>query len=271
MGALFGRDVVSSPSGSPEGPPAGVGADAQREPVLRVEGLGKRYGSREALRDVSFAARAGELVAIIGPNGAGKTTLLSILGGVQGPSSGRVARRGAVGWVPQQPALYSKLSVEENLRLFARLERVADPESVVTRMLDQTGLAGRAGERVDCLSGGNRQRVNVALGLLADPPAILLDEPSSSLDPGQRERLWKFIESLAAAGTSVVFSTHIVGEAERYAHRAIVLDDGVLLFDGPPAQLKMESGQEDFERAVVSFLRERAQHVGAPGGGWEAK
>lgn len=231
------------------------------EPVLRVRGLGKRYGPREALRDVSFAASAGEMVAVVGPNGAGKTTLLSILGGVQAPSVGTVARTGEIGWVPQQPALYSKLSVAENLRLFARLERVEDPEAAVARMLAQTGLTDRASERVERLSGGNRQRVNVALGLLADPPVILLDEPSSSLDPGQRERLWQFIESLAEAGTSVVFSTHIVGEAERYAHRVIVLDDGALLFDGPPAQLKSESGQEDFERAVVSFLRERAQHV----------
>jgi ABC-2 type transport system ATP-binding protein len=177
---------------------------------------------------------------------------------VQAPSSGTVARTGAIGWVPQQPALYSKLSVAENLRLFARLERVVDPEATVARMLEQTGLTDRAGERVDRLSGGNRQRVNVALGLLAGPPVILLDEPSSSLDPSQRERLWQFIEGLAESGTSVVFSTHIVGEAERYAHRVIVLDDGVLLFDGPPAQLKIDSGQEDFERAVVSFLRGRA-------------
>jgi ABC-2 type transport system ATP-binding protein len=224
-----------------------------------VEGLGKRYGSREALRDVGFAARAGEMLAVIGPNGAGKTTLLSIVGGVQAPSAGTVSRGGAIGWVPQQPALYSKLSVAENLRLFARLERVADPEAVVARMLEQTGLSDRAGERVDRLSGGNRQRVNVALGLLADPPAILLDEPSSSLDPTQRERLWRFIAGLAGGGTSVVFSTHIVDEAERYAHRVIVLDDGVLLFDGPPAQLKREGGDGDFEAAVVSFLRGRAR------------
>ena len=249
---------MSVPPASPGGPSSGADGGTRDEVVLRVEGLGKHYGTREALRDVGFAARAGEMVAVIGPNGAGKTTLLSILGGVQAPSSGTVARTGAIGWVPQQPALYSKLSVAENLRLFARLERVSDPEAAVARMLEQTGLTDRADERVDRLSGGNRQRVNVALGLLADPPVILLDEPSSSLDPTQRERLWGFIQKLARGGTSVVFSTHIVGEAERYAHRAIVLDGGVVLFDGPPAQLKIDTGQEDFERAIVSFLRERA-------------
>jgi ABC-2 type transport system ATP-binding protein len=230
------------------------------KPVLRVEGLCKRYGLRRALQDVSFAAHAGELVAVIGPNGAGKTTLLSILAGVQAPSAGTVERApGEIGWVPQQPALYSKLSVAENLRLFARLESVPDPESVVARMLDQTGLGERAQERVDRLSGGNRQRVNVALGLLADPPVILLDEPSSSLDPSQRERLWLLIGELASRGTCVVFSTHIVGEAERYAQRVVVLDEGNLLFCGSPAELGREGGGGDFERAFVAFLRERGR------------
>ncbi len=174
--------------------------------VLRVEGLGKHYGSREALRDVSFAAHSGEMLAVIGPNGAGKTTLLSILAGVQAPSAGKVGRAaGEIGWVPQQPAVYSKLSVVENLRLFARLEKVGDTEAAVARMLEQTGLAERADERIDRLSGGNQQRVNVALGLLADPPVILLDEPSSALDPAQRERLWLLVSELAAGGTGVVF------------------------------------------------------------------
>ena len=228
--------------------------------VLRVEGLGKRYGSREALCAVSFAAHAGEMLAVVGPNGAGKTTLLSILAGVQAPSAGAVSRGAReIGWVPQQPALYSKLSVAENLRLFARMEKVADTEAVVTRMLDQTGLSERAEERIDRLSGGNRQRVNVALGLLADPPVILLDEPSTALDPAQRERLWLLAGELAARGTAVVFSTHIVAEAARYAARVLVLEEGRLLFDGSPAELVREAGggDGDFERAFVSFLGKR--------------
>ncbi|HEY5193500.1 MAG TPA: ABC transporter ATP-binding protein [Solirubrobacteraceae bacterium] len=235
-------------------------AARELEPVLRVEGLGKRYGSRKALHDVSFAAHAGEMLAVIGPNGAGKTTLLSILAGVQTPSAGIVSRgAGEIGWVPQQPALYSKLSVLENLRLFARLEKVGDVEAVVARMLDQTGLAERAEDRIDRLSGGNRQRVNVALGLLAGPPVILLDEPSSALDPAQRERLWQLVAELASRGTGVVFSTHIVAEAERYAGRVLVLDQGRLLFDGTPVQLAGEGGGGDFEQAFVSFLQGRSE------------
>jgi ABC-2 type transport system ATP-binding protein len=225
-----------------------------------------RYGEREALCGVSFDVAAGELVAVVGPNGAGKTTLLSILAGIQRPSAGSVNRLPSeVGWVPQQPALYSKLSVAENLAMFARLEHVADPQQAVERMLEQTGLRERAAELLGRLSGGNRQRVNVAIGLLSSPPVLALDEPSTALDPGQRERLWSFIRGLAADGTSVVFSTHDVNEVQRYAARALVLADGRLLFDGSPAAFLAAAGEQpggdsigDFEDAFVSFLRARS-------------
>jgi len=225
-----------------------------------------RYGERTALAGVSFDAAAGELVAVVGSNGAGKTTLLSILAGIQPPTAGSVNRAPSeVGWVPQQPALYSKLSVAENLELFARLEHVPDPRAAVERMLEQTGLRERAAEQIGRLSGGNRQRVNVAIGLLSRPPVLALDEPSTALDPGQRERLWSFIRGLAAEGTSVVFSTHYLGEVQRYASRALVLADGRLLFDGSPEAFLVAAGEQpardsiaDFEDAFVSFLRRRA-------------
>jgi ABC-2 type transport system ATP-binding protein len=236
--------------------------------VLSVSALAKRFGGLEALREISFEVRAGELVAVIGPNGAGKTTLLSIIAGVQPPSAGTVSRApGEVGWAPQAPAVYSRLSVAENLALFARLEKVADPSAAVERMLEQTGLRDRAGERVGRLSGGNRQRVNVALGLIGDPPVLALDEPSASLDPGQRERLWSFISGLARGGTTVIFSTHNVAEAQRYADRVIVLADGRLLFDDSPAALLARGGEGeggDLERAFVRFIEEGARAEDAP-------
>ena len=228
--------------------------------AIAARAVSKRFGRREALRDVSFEAHAGEVVAVIGPNGAGKTTLLSILAGLLAPSSGSVSRVPRdVGWVPQSPALYAKLSVAENLRLFARLERVSDPEAVVARMLEQTGLGERAGDELGRLSGGNRQRVNIAIGLLADPPVLALDEPSASLDPRQRARLWEFVGGLATTGTAVVFSTHDVGEAERYADRVLVLADGEVLFTGSPADLEALVGGDprDFETAFVRFLHDR--------------
>ena len=225
---------------------------------MRADSISKRYGEREALRSISFAVDEREKIAVIGPNGAGKTTLLQILAGALPPSSGSVDVGGRIGWVPQHPALYSKLSVAENLRLFARLERVPDVGRTVGRMLEQTALADRAGDEVGLLSGGNRQRVNIAIGLLGDPRVLLLDEPSASLDPRQRERLWAF---LAELGTTVIFSTHDVGEAERHADRLLVLADGELLFTGTPAELDTETGGSaaapDFETAFVRFLHDR--------------
>ncbi len=230
---------------------------------LSVKGLAKRYGELQALHEVSFDVAAGELVAVIGPNGAGKTTLLSIIAGAQAPGAGRVSpAAGEVGWAPQQPALYSRLSVAENLELFARLEGVEDPHASVQRMLEQTGLGARAREQVARLSGGNRQRVNVALALLGEPPVLVLDEPAASLDPAQRERLWEFIAGLTDTGTAVIFSTHNVSEAQRHARRVIVLAEGRLLFDGPPATLLHDGGEPDggdLEHALVRFLEQRAQ------------
>ncbi len=228
--------------------------------VLEARNLEKRFGDRVALRGVSLTAAAGDLVAVIGPNGAGKTTLLSILAGIQSADEGTISRAPSeIGWVPQQAALYGKLTVAENLRLFARLEKRPDPEAVVDRMLEQTGLRDRADDQVSTLSGGNRQRVNIAIGLLAEPEVLLLDEPSAALDPRQRDRLWEFILDLAARGTTVLYSTHVVQEAERYGDKVIVLADGELLFTGTPRELEVAAGASglDFEAAFVRFLHDR--------------
>jgi ABC-2 type transport system ATP-binding protein len=149
--------------------------------------------------------------------------------------------------------------VVENLRLFARLEKLEDPEAAVSAMLAQTGLQSRAKDEVARLSAGNQQRVNIAIGLLSEPTVLLLDEPSAALDPRQRDRLWEFIGGLAERGTTVVFSTHNVAEVERYASRVLVLGEGELLFVGTPPGLEDVVGGEsqDLEAAFVRFLRDR--------------
>lgn len=234
--------------------------------VLEARKLVKKYGARAALRGVDFEASAGELVAVIGPNGAGKTTLLSILAGIAQPDGGEVrVPQGEVGWVPQQAALYRRLTVEENLLLFARLERREDPRQSAEEMLELTGLEERRGEIVARLSGGNQQRINIAIGLLSQPSVLLLDEPSVGLDPRQRARLWEFVSALASTrGTTVIFSTHDIQEAERYGKRLLVLADGEALFDGSPDGLREavrreapEAADQDFETAFVAFLHHR--------------
>jgi ABC-2 type transport system ATP-binding protein len=240
-------------------------ADARAgDALLEARGLTKRYGRREALRNVSISARRGEKVAVIGPNGAGKTTLLSILAGIQAPDEGTISHAPKeVGWVPQQAALYSKLTVRENLKLFARLETSPDVDGAVERMLDQTRLHDRADDQVAELSGGNRQRVNIAIGLLAAPEVLLLDEPSAALDPRQREYLWEYIDGLAGGGTAIVYATHYIDEADRYADTVVVLADGELLFAGSPRELERaveEASDEQaasFEASFVAFLKDR--------------
>ncbi|MGN6254015.1 MAG: ABC transporter ATP-binding protein [Solirubrobacterales bacterium] len=232
---------------------------------MQAQGLVKRYGDREALRGISFEAAAGEQVAVIGPNGAGKTTLLSILAGIARPDEGEVETpSGEVGWVPQQAALYRRLTVEENLLLFARLEGHGNPHASTEEMLELAGLRERRDEIVARLSGGNQQRINIAIGLLSRPAALLLDEPSVGLDPRQRARLWEFVSGLAGRGTTVIFSTHDIQEAERYAGRLLVLADGEALFDGPPEELREAVRREapgaadrDFETAFVAYLHHR--------------
>ncbi len=202
---------------------------------------------------------------MIGPNGAGKTTLLSILAGTVKADAGEVSSAdGDVGWVPQQAALYRRLTVEENLLLFARLEERAEPRVAVEEMLELTGLRERRGELVARLSGGNQQRINIAIGLLSRPAVLLLDEPSVGLDPRQRARLWEFVSGLAGQGTTVIFSTHDIQEAERYGQRLLVLADGESLFDGSSDGLREavrsetpEAAGRDFETAFVAFLQHR--------------
>ena len=204
-------------------------------------------------------------MAIIGPNGAGKTTLLSILAGILKPDAGELGvDAGAVGWVPQQAALYRRLTVEENLLLFARLEGHDDPHASTEEMLELAGLGERRGEIVARLSGGNQQRINIAIGLLSRPAVLLLDEPSVGLDPRQRARLWEFVSGLAGGGTTVIFSTHDIQEAERYGRRLLVLADGESLFDGPAEELREavrseapEAADRDFETAFVAYLQHR--------------
>jgi len=233
-------------------------------PALVATDLTKSYGDRPALRGVGFEIAKGELLAVLGPNGAGKTTMLGILAGIRDPDAGSFETPGGeVGWVPQQAALYRRLTVAENLKLFARLEGAEDPDATVESMLDQTGLAERRGDQVSTLSGGNQQRINIAIGLLAEPSVLLLDEPSAGLDPAQRIKLWEFVSSLAKGGTTVIYSTHQIEEATHYGDRLLVLADGEKLFEGTFPALRRQAGARpkgqpaDAEADFVRFLKKK--------------
>jgi ABC-2 type transport system ATP-binding protein len=216
------------------------------EPFLRAQGVARRFGSRIALAPCDLEVAAGESLALIGPNGAGKSTLLALLAGALEPSAGVVERADGVrvGWVPQRPAYYERLTARENVELFARLEREANPAAAASRLLEQfdVPLDRPAVE----LSVGNRQRLNVAIALLGSPRVLLLDEPTASLDPGQRKRLWSAVETLRDAGGAVVFATQNLEEIELYALRVAVLQRGRLTFDGPVEEYERVHAQQVF-------------------------
>jgi ABC-2 type transport system ATP-binding protein len=192
--------------------------------LLRAIGVARRYGDVEALAPTDFELVAGEAVALVGPNGAGKSTLLAILAGAIEASEGVVDARVSIGWVPQRPAHYARLSARENLELFAKLEGVRDAVAAAASLLDRFSLPREerpSGE----LSVGNRQRLNVALSLLGEPRVLLLDEPTASLDPEQRLRVWELVGALHDGGGAVLFATQNLEEVER-ADRVVSLREG---------------------------------------------
>jgi ABC-type multidrug transport system ATPase subunit len=224
--------------------------------LVRAEGAGRRFGPRWAVRDISLEVAAGETVALVGPNGAGKSTLLALLAGALSPTTGTVHGGEGAGYVPQRPALYARLTPRENLRLFARLEDLPDPAAAAATVLARAGVDEIADRPSAALSVGQRQRVNVAIGLLGDPSVVLLDEPTASLDPRQRALLWRLLIGVTSAGGAVVFTTQNVEEVRRHADRLVVLHEGRAVYAGPVEEFAVLVGgpDEDFETAFVRFL-----------------
>jgi ABC-2 type transport system ATP-binding protein len=206
--------------------------------LIAARGVERRFGSHVALHPVELEIHPGELVAVIGPNGAGKSTLVSILAGALDATEGRVETAEPpprIGWVPQRPSHYGRLTSRENLELFARLEGVDAPEATAQRLLQTVDLPDD-GRPSMLLSQGNKQRLSLAITLLTEPDVLLLDEPTAALDPRQRRRLWELATRTRDRGGAVVFVTQNLEELERFADRVVVLRDGELQFVGTRAQ-----------------------------------
>jgi ABC-2 type transport system ATP-binding protein len=236
--------------------------------AISVERLVVVRGGREVLHGIDCAVPAGTVTGLLGPSGSGKTTLLRCLVGVQRIRSGTVTVLGLpagapplrrrVGYVTQAPSVYGDLTVRENARYFAAVYGVgAAPADAAVR---DVGLGERAGQLVATLSGGERARASLACALVATPDALVLDEPTVGLDPVLREELWGQFHALAATGTTLVVSSHVMDEAAR-CDRLLLLRDGALVADDTPDALRRRTGTHDLEQAFLRLVRGEPSEV----------
>jgi ABC-2 type transport system ATP-binding protein len=249
------------------------------DPVLVCRGLRKEFGPRVAVNDVGFQIAAGECYGLLGPNGAGKTTTISMLCGLLERDAGEITVAGrpmderavdakeAIGYVPQEIALYADLTGLENLRFFGRLYGLggAALEERIAHVLDVVSLTDRAGERVDRYSGGMQRRMNIAVGLLHQPQLLVLDEPTVGVDPQSRNMILEGVEALGETGIAVLYTTHYMEEAERLCDRIGVMDEGRLIAEGTRAELVALVGERDGIRLAadgpVAAAAEAVGHI----------
>lgn len=229
--------------------------------AVRIADLSVRRGRSTVFEHLDLEIRAGEVTGVLGPSGCGKTTLLrSIVGsqaGVRGevrvldlPAGSRSLRR-RVSYATQAASVYDDLSVMQNLRFFARA--LGAPKGDAERVVDLVGLGDRAGQRVESLSGGQRNRVSLAAALLGEPELVVLDEPTVGLDPVLRAELWDLFERLAADGAALVVSSHVMDEALR-CDRLILLRGGAIVADTSPEELLASTGAADPESAFLAVI-----------------
>ncbi len=226
--------------------------------LLRVSNLGKRYAVRggdppflQAVSDVSFEVRAGECFGLLGPNGAGKSTTIHCISGFYPPSSGSVAiggfdvhreprrARQLLGVCSQEDTLDTDFAVRDQLVRYGRFFRIPKPECRrrADLLLARFGLEGKASAPIESLSGGMRRRLQVARSLVSDPTLLVLDEPTTGLDPEVRRVVWQIVSERPAGGAALLLSTHYMEEAERLCDRVAILHGGRILDVGPPAEL----------------------------------
>jgi len=227
-------------------------------------------GPRRVLHDLSFSVPAGSVTGLLGPSGSGKTTAMRAIVGAQLVRSGTVTvlglpagcaeLRSSVGYVTQAVSVYSDLTVRENVRHFAALYGMSAAHGDAA--LAEVGLTDAAGQLVRDLSGGQQGRVSLACALVGSPDVLVLDEPTVGLDPVLRVELWDRFHAMAAAGTTLLVSSHVMDEAGR-CDRLVLLRDGRLVADTTPAQLRADAGTQDLEEAFLHVVRTQQQEVAA--------
>ena len=239
---------------------------------VHVQDLSKNFGEVQALKEVNLKVESGKIFGLLGPNGAGKTTLIRHLTGATQPSSGSLSVLGLsptkekrelrrlIGYMPQSPALYEDLSPQENIGFFGRANQSEGFSKRIDEVIEFVGLTERARDPVYKFSGGMKQRVSLACAMVNQPKMLLLDEPTSGIDPKLREAFWQHFRELTAKGTTILVSTHQMDEA-MYCDKLAILHEGLLLAHDTPRQLlwnsrakiKIWRGEQVDEKEVKNY------------------
>ena len=235
-------------------------------PVLAARDIVQRFGAQEVLHGVSLGVERGEILGLLGPSGAGKTTLVNILAGVAEPVSGLVKAFGEpmpslelmrrMGYMAQSDALYTDLTASENLEFFGAIYGLTGPalKAAAAKALATAHLSVEPRKQARDYSGGMRRRLSLATALLHEPELLILDEPTIGLDPLHRVDIWESFRAMAAAGTTLVVTTHVMDEAER-CDRLVMIRDGAFIAIGTPEDLKARAGAATLEDAFLHFAR----------------
>ena len=260
---------------------------AEPTALIRARGLTKVFGARSAVAGIDFDVRDGEFFGFLGPNGAGKTTTMRMIAGVSPRTSGTLEIfgqdpdlhgseiRGRIGVVHQQETLDMELTVRENLLIFGRFFGM-DRAAIATRadeLLELFQLSDRAKDQVEPLSGGMKRRLSIARSLIASPRILMLDEPTTGLDPQARHLLWDALQRLKRGGTTIVLTTHYMDEAEQLCDRLVVMDQAKIVAEGSPRQLIVEhasrevlelrfpNGTESIDAKVLEGIGDRYERL----------
>ncbi|MDO5093918.1 MAG: ABC transporter ATP-binding protein [Propionibacteriaceae bacterium] len=243
-----------------------VDATSADEPAIRATGIRKSFGTTKAVDGVDLTVTTGSIAALLGKNGAGKTTLIDIILGLQRPTEGTARlfgmaprdaiRRSLVGVVHQTGALLTDYTVRQVLTVFAATHTRTVP---LAEVLAETHLTGLAGRRVGKLSGGEQQRVRLALALLPDPELLILDEPTAGMDATARRDFWALMRAQAERGRTIIFATHYLAEAEEFAQRTIIMKAGRLVADAPTEVLRRAGALRTLRILIPSVHREEAR------------
>ncbi len=229
--------------------------------IVEVKNFRMTFGKKTVIRDLSFEVRAGEIFGLLGSNGSGKTTTLRALLRFYEPTSGELLIDGkpydpedtevAVGYLPEERGLYRKESVIDTMVYFGELKGLRNPREWSLRYLKRVGLSGKANEKLEKLSGGQQQKVQLGITIMNEPKLLILDEPTKGFDPMNRKLLMEIIDELHQKGTAIILITHYMDEVEKLCDRALLLKDGTARAYGTVAEIKKQFGKKSLDEIFV--------------------